>query len=81
MRGSCLVSRPSSLEGSELGLQGVDARRALLLQSEGLLLCSLALLVCSGLRGDQRTAFMLTAGVLFCFSVIQRWVSDRKTLS
>lgn len=78
---SCLVGHPSSLEGSELGLQCVDTRHALLLQSEGLLLCSVTLLVCSGLRGDQRTAFRLTAGVLFCFSVIQRWVSDRKTLS
>lgn len=52
-----LVGHPGALQGSELGLQCVDALHALPFQGEDLLLCLAALLVCGGL---QRTVFMVT---------------------
>lgn len=49
----CPVGRPGSLQGRKLGLQSVDALRALLLQSEHLLLRPAALPVRGGLGGGE----------------------------
>lgn len=64
---SRLVSGPSRLEGSKLGLQRVDVLRALLLQSQHLPLCTAALLVCGGLWGYQRIDIHRDNGGLILF--------------
>lgn len=76
---SCLLGCPSSLQGSELGLQHVDALCALLLQSEHLLLSTAALLVCGSLWGYQRTVIHGDNRGLILSLGDQRWVSDRNT--
>lgn len=64
---SHLVSCPSRLEGSKLGLQSVDVLRALLLQSQHLPLCTAALLVGGGLWGYQRVDIHRDNGGLILF--------------